>query len=195
MLTLFRTIGPLELLFLIGVAGTVLTFPLNDILSVGFYDITDFFLGILTTSLIVNALQQPDEGLVGLFAGVFLAVTALIITFKIFFVLPLLKRAENSTITSSKDLEGKEATVTVPIGQTTIGEIIVSTGFGKMNRMARIYVSPGTETIGTIASGATVLIIEVRDNIAYVTPYENAIHALKDERSTWNQKKTEVGNK
>lgn len=43
MITLFRTIEPLELLFIIGVAGTVLTFPLNDILSVGFYDITDFF--------------------------------------------------------------------------------------------------------------------------------------------------------
>lgn len=45
MITLFRTIEPLELLFIIGVAGTVLTFPLNDILSVGFYDITDFFSG------------------------------------------------------------------------------------------------------------------------------------------------------
>lgn len=193
MITLFRTIEPLELLFIIGVAGTVLTFPLNDILSVGFYDITDFFLGILTASLLVNALQKSDGWSSGLFAVAFLVVSAFIIAFKIFFVLPLLKRAENSTITSSKDLEGKEATVTVPIGQTTIGEIIVSTGFGKMNRMARIYVTPGTETVSTIASGTTVLIIEVRDNIAYVTPYENAIHALKDEPSTWNQKKYRGG--
>jgi membrane protein implicated in regulation of membrane protease activity len=193
MLTLFQTIEPLELLFIIGVAGTVLTFPINDILSVGFYDITDFFLGILTTSLLVNALQKSDSWSFGLFASAFLVVSALIIAFKIFFVLPLLKRAENSTITSSKDLEGKEATVTVPIGQTTIGEIIVSTGFGKMNRMARIYASPDTEEVRTIASGATVLIIEIRDNIAYVIPYENAIQGLKDERSTWNQKKYKGG--
>ncbi|PTQ85386.1 hypothetical protein C8U37_10423 [Trichococcus patagoniensis] len=193
MLTLFQTIEPLELLFIIGVAGTVLTFPINDILSVGFYDITDFFLGILTTSLLVNALQKPDEDLVGVFVGIFLAVSALIIAFKIFFVLPLLKRAENSTITSSKDLEGKEATVTVPIGRTAIGEIIVSTGFGKMNRMARIYANPDTENLLNIASGETVLIIEIRDNIAYVIPYENAIQTLKDERSTWNQKKYKGG--
>ncbi|HRF52723.1 MAG TPA: hypothetical protein PKV29_08670, partial [Trichococcus flocculiformis] len=128
MITLFRTIEPLELLFIIGVAGTVLTFPLNDILSVGFYDITDFFLGILTASLLVNALQKSDSWSNASFAVAFLVVSAFIIAFKIFFVLPLLKRAENSTITSSKDLEGKEATVTVPIGQKTIGEIIVSTG-------------------------------------------------------------------
>ena len=193
MLTFFQTIEPLELLFIIGVAGTVLTFPINDILSVGFYDITDFFLGILTTSLLVNALQKSDSWSFGLFASAFLVVSALIIAFKIFFVLPLLKRAENSTITSSKDLEGKEATVTVPIGQTTIGEIIVSTGFGKMNRMARIYSSPDTEELRTIVSGATVLIIEIRDNIAYVIPYENAIQGLKDEGSTWNQKKYKGG--
>ena len=193
MLTLFQTIEPLELLFIIGVAGTVLTFPLNDILSVGFYDITDFFLGILTTSLLVNALQKSDSWSFGLFASAFLVVSALIIAFKIFFVLPLLKRAENSTVTSSKDLEGKEATVTVPIGQTTIGEIIVSTGFGKMNRMARIYASPDTEEVRNIASGETVLIIEIRDSIAYVTPYKNAIHNLVDEPTTWNQKKHKGG--
>lgn len=193
MLTLFQTIEPLELLFIIGVAGTVLTFPLNDILSVGFYDITDFFLGILTTSLLVNALQKSDGWSFGLFASAFLVVSALIIAFKIFFVLPLLKRAENSTVTSSKDLEGKEATVTVPIGQTTIGEIIVSTGFGKMNRMARIYASPDTEEVRNIASGETVLIIEIRDSIAYVTPYKNAIHNLVDEPTTWNQKKHKGG--
>ena len=193
MLTLFQTIEPLELLFIIGVAGTVLTFPLNDILSVGFYDITDFFLGILTTSLLVNALQKSDGWSFGLFASAFLVVSALIIAFKIFFVLPLLKRAENSTVTSSKDLEGKEATVTVPIGQTTIGEIIVSTGFGKMNRMARIYASPDTEEVRNIASGETVLIIEIRDSIAYVTPYKNAIHNLVDELTTWNQKKHKGG--
>ncbi|MFY9901865.1 MAG: hypothetical protein WAK52_04575 [Trichococcus sp.] len=193
MLTFFQTIEPLELLFIIGVAGTVLTFPLNDILSVGFYDITDFFLGILTTSLLVNALQKSDGWSFGLFASAFLVVSALIIAFKIFFVLPLLKRAENSTVTSSKDLEGREATVTVPIGQTTIGEIIVSTGFGKMNRMARIYASPDTEEVRNIASGETVLIIEIRDSIAYVTPYKNAIHNLVDEPTTWNQKKYKGG--
>lgn len=195
MITLFQTIEPLELLFIIGVVGTVLTFPINDILSLGFYDITDFFLGILTTSLLVNALKKSMSESFGLFTSVFLVVSALIIVFKIFFVLPLMRRAENSTITSSKDLEGREATVTVPIGQTTIGEIIVSTGFGKMNRMARIYASPDTEEVRTIASGETVLIIEIRDNIAYVIPYENAIQGLKDERSTWNQKNIKVGNK
>ncbi|TNV68151.1 NfeD family protein [Trichococcus shcherbakoviae] len=193
MITLFQTIEPLELLFIIGVAGTVLTFPLNDILSVGFYDITDFFLGILMTSLLVNALQKSDGWSFGLFTSAFLVVSALIIAFKIFFVLPLLKRAENSTITSSKDLEGKEATVTVPIGQKTIGEIIVSTGFGKMNRMALIYACSATEDVLNIANGETVLIIEVRDNIAYVTPYKNAVHDLVDEPTTWNQKKYKGG--
>ena len=193
MITLFQTIEPLELLFIIGVAGTVLTFSLNGILSVGFYDITDFFLGILMTSLLVNAKQKSDGWSFGLFASAFLVVSALIIAFKIFFVLPLLKRAENSTITSSKDLEGKEATVTVPIGQKTIGEIIVSTGVGKMNRMALIYACSATEDVLNIANGETVLIIEVRDNIAYVTPYKNAVHDLVDEPTTWNQKKYKGG--
>ena len=193
MITLFRTIEPLELLFIIGVAGTVLTFPLNDILSVGFYDITDFFLGILTASLLVNALQKSDSWSNASFAVAFLVVSAFIIAFKIFFVLPLLKRAENSTITSSKDLEGKDATVTVPIGQKTIGEIIVSTGFGKMNRMALIYACSDTADILNIASGETVLIIEVRDNIAYVTPYRNAIHSPVDKTTEWNQKKYKGG--
>ena len=141
----------------------------------------------------VNALQKSDSWSNASFAVAFLVVSAFIIAFKIFFVLPLLKRAENSTITSSKDLEGKEATVTVPIGQKTIGEIIVSTGFGKMNRMALIYACSDTADILNIASGETVLIIEVRDNIAYVTPYRNAIHSPVDKTTEWNQKKYKGG--
>lgn len=45
MITLFRTIEPLELLFIIGVAGTVLTFPLNDILSLWASTISLIFSG------------------------------------------------------------------------------------------------------------------------------------------------------
>jgi len=62
-----------------------------------------------------------------------------------------------------------------------------------MNRMALIYACSDTADILNIASGETVLIIEVRDNIAYVTPYRNAIHSPVDKTTEWNQKKYKGG--
>lgn len=156
------------------------------------HDITDFFLGILTASLPVNALQNRIVGQMPRSQW-------------LFWLFPVHHRQDSCP--ALIEARGKQHHHQLKrFGRQRSdgdradraendGEIIVSTGFGKMNRMALIYACSDTADILNIASGETVLIIEVRDNIAYVTPYRNAIHSPVDKTTEWNQKNIKVENK
>ncbi|UDE94506.1 hypothetical protein LHA31_07780 [Carnobacterium viridans] len=170
------------------IALAILTLPLKDIISVGFYDISDFFVtgmiaffityGILVTNLITVSIW--------LFVGIFFVVMVAIMLMNILVILPFKSRAENSTITSIHELEGKEAKVSIPITLNGTGEVIVSTGFTRVNKMAKIY--DNTDNITEIPKNENVLIMDVSNNILYVLPYTNSIKAIGKPTPTWNKK-------
>ncbi|WP_029278520.1 membrane protein [Carnobacterium jeotgali] len=170
------------------IALAILTLPLKDIISIGFYDISDFFVtgmiaffityGVLVTNLATVSLW--------LFVGIFLAVMVVIMLMNILVILPFKSRAENSNITSIHDLEGKEATVSIPITLNGTGEVIVSTGFTRVNKMAKIY--DNTDNITEILKKENVLVMDVSNNILYVLPYTNSIKAIGKPTPTWNKK-------
>ena len=181
---------PLSLQFAFAgcIALAILTLPLKDIISVGFYDISDFFVTGMIAFFITYGVLVTNLATVSiwLFVGVFLAVMVVIMLMNILVILPFKRRAENSTITSIHELEGKEATVSIPITLNGTGEVIVSTGFTRVNKMAKIY--DNTDNITVIPKNENVLIMDVSNNILYVLPYTNSIKAIGKPTPTWNKK-------
>lgn len=82
-----------------------------------------------------------------------------------------MKHAESTLSTSEKTLEGQIATVVTPIPIQGMGEIQLKSVTGSISRPACFY-TPQEKMIGR---GEKVLIIEVRDCVCYVTPYESML--------------------
>ena len=164
---------------------TILTLPLKDIITVGFYDISDFFVTLLISLFIVSQLDGVLEVTKSLLIIIFISVLVVIILLNIFVVLPFKSRAENSTLISNKQLEGREGKVSVPLTIDSMGEVIVYTGFTKVNKMAKIYVND--EGITNIPLIATVIVVESKGSVLYVLPYENSIKQVGKQKSTWNE--------
>lgn len=85
-----------------------------------------------------------------------------------FYVLVPLRNSEATISTTEKALEGRTATVVTPIPIAGMGEIQIKNVTGSMTRPARFY-QPQTEGI---PNGELVLIIEIRERVCYVVPYE-----------------------
>lgn len=170
------------------IALAILTLPLKDIISVGFYDISDFFVTGMIAFFITYGILVTDRLAVSiwLFVGIFFVIMIFIMLMNILVILPFKNRAENSSITSIYELEGKEAKVSIPITLNGTGEVVVSTGFTRVNKMARIY--DNTDDITDIPKNENVLIMDVRDNILYVLPYTNSIKTIGKPTPTWNKK-------
>ena len=170
------------------IALAILTLPLKDIISVGFYDISDFFVTGMITFFITYGILVTDRLKVSiwLFTGIFFVIMVIIMLMNILVILPFKNRAENSNITSIYELEGKEAKVSIPITLNGTGEVIVSTGFTRVNKMAKIY--DNTDGVTDIQKNENVLIMDVRDNILYVLPYTNSIKTIGKPKPTWNKK-------
>lgn len=170
------------------IALAILTLPLKDIISVGFYDISDFFVTGMIAFFITYGILLTNRSIVSiwLFAGIFFVSMIIIMLMNILVILPFKNRAENSSITSIYELEGKEAKVSIPITLNGTGEVIVSTGFTRVNKMAKIY--DNTDGITDIPKNENVLIMDVSDNILYVLPYTNSIKTIGKPMPTWNKK-------
>lgn len=170
------------------IALAILTLPLKDIISVGFYDISDFFVTGMIAFFITYGVLVINRATVSiwLFAGIFFVIMIVIMLMNILIILPFKRRAENSSITSIHELEGKEGKVSIPITLNGTGEVIVSTGFTRINKMAKIY--DNADGITDIPKNENVLIMDVRDNILYVLPYTNSIKAISKPKPTWNEK-------
>ncbi|MBT2732450.1 hypothetical protein [Carnobacterium sp. ISL-102] len=170
------------------IALAILTLPLKDIISVGFYDISDFFVTGMIAFFITYGILLTNRSIVSiwLFAGIFFVSMIIIMLMNILVILPFKNRAENSSITSIYELEGKEAKVSIPITLNGTGEVIVSTGFTRVNKMAKIY--DNTDGITDIPKNENVLIMDISDNILYVLPYTNSIKTIGKPMPTWNKK-------
>ncbi|AGY82625.1 membrane integrity integral inner membrane protein [Carnobacterium inhibens] len=170
------------------IALAILTLPLKDIISIGFYDISDFFVTAMIAFFITYGILVTNHTAVSiwLFVGIFFAIMVVIMLMNILVILPFKSRAENSNITSIHELEGKEAKVSIPITLNGTGEVIVSTGFSRINKMAKIY--ENTDGITDIPKNENVLVMDVSDNILYVLPYTNSIKTIGKPKPTWNEK-------
>ncbi|MFC5985106.1 protease [Marinicrinis lubricantis] len=96
--------------------------------------------------------------------ALFLA-TLISIALYFFYVKPM-SDAENSTAISMQDLVGKIAEVNIPIPADGYGEITMKSGIGTYHEIAASF--DGVE----ISAGNKVLVIDVKDKVAYVSKWE-----------------------
>lgn len=142
-----------------------------------FGDIFDFD-GILDPMLLVPWIAFTSLfGIIGEkllpFNSVGILVISAIVSFIIvslmnFYVLIPLRNAESSISSSEKEFEGRKATVITPIPLSGMGEIKISNVTGVVTRPAKFY----EKQIREAKSGSEVLIIEIKDRVCYVVPYQ-----------------------
>ncbi|MET3564489.1 membrane protein implicated in regulation of membrane protease activity [Enterococcus rotai] len=99
------------------------------------------------------------------------AIASILVFLLNFYVLMPLKNAESTISISEKDMEGNTATVVTPIPISGMGEIQFKSVTGSISRPAAFY-APQERPI---ERGAQVLIIEIKDRVCYVVPYEGSL--------------------
>lgn len=100
------------------------------------------------------------------------AVLATIIVFFLnFYVLVPMRNADATISISEKDMEGRVAIVVTPIPLRGMGEIQLKSVTGSINRPAAFYASQEAP----IEKGSEVLIIEIRERVCYVVPYDGGL--------------------
>lgn len=99
------------------------------------------------------------------------AIASILVFLLNFYVLMPLKNAESTISISEKDMEGNTATVVTPIPISGMGEIQFKSVTGSISRPAAFY-APQERPIDR---GAQVLIIEIKDRVCYVVPYEGSL--------------------
>lgn len=179
----------MQLAFVACLILALLTLPLREIVTIGFFDISDLFVSLMIAVFIGYMINESMPGnafiSIGLFILILVTVVTGIVLLNIFVIIPFRSRSENSSATSIRQLEGKEGTVSVSITADGVGEVLVYTGFTKINRMAKIYEN-SNEPVTFIEQGTNVLVMDIKDSILYVLPYTNAIQATNEQQPTWN---------
>lgn len=99
------------------------------------------------------------------------AISAFVVFLLNFYILMPMKNAESTISISEKDMEGNIATVITPIPIKGMGEISFSSVTGSISRPATFY-RPQEEQLDR---GEQVLIIEIKERVCYVIPYENSL--------------------
>lgn len=180
----------MQLAFVTCLTLALLTLPLRDIITIGFFDISDLFVSFMISVFIAYMINEtmPTNTVIstGLFIFINIGVITGVVLLNIFVIIPFRSRAENSSATSIKQLEGKEGKVSISITENGIGEVVVYTGFSKVNRMAKIY--KNNDDITVIPQDTNVLVMDIKDSILYVLPYTNTIQATQKPEPTWNTK-------
>lgn len=118
--------------------------------------------GILLTQY--TSLQPIPVAICALLLAVF---CSLLVYF--LYVQPM-KQAENSTAFSIKELAGKIGEIITSVPSHGYGEILIRVGAGMTNQIAASFDQE------EIPSGARVVVIEVKDNVLYVSPFTEGIH-------------------
>lgn len=99
-------------------------------------------------------------------------ISAILVFLLNFYLIVPMRQAESTMSISEKDMEGNVATVVTPIPEKGMGEIRFISVTGSLSRPAAFY----TQQEESAPSGSQVLIIEVRDRVCYVVPYEGSLH-------------------
>ncbi|WP_265457115.1 hypothetical protein [Enterococcus sp. HY326] len=101
-------------------------------------------------------------------AGILASILVFLLNF--YFILPM-RRAESTISISEKDMEGNVATVITPIPIKGMGEIQFKSVTGSLSRPAAFFEPQETEAL----QGSQVLIIEVKERVCYVVPYQGSL--------------------
>ncbi|MGY3778625.1 NfeD family protein [Isobaculum melis] len=104
----------------------------------------------------------------GLILGIAVVIASILVFLLNYYVILPMKKADATISVSEKEIEGRTATVITPIPEHGMGEIAIESVTGRMNRPATLY-EPGEG----IPAGAKVLIIEIKERVAYVTVYRD----------------------
>jgi membrane protein implicated in regulation of membrane protease activity len=163
-----------------GILFTLLTVIFDDFLGNALENVLDVLTfdlpGIFQTTVIMSGLTTfGGTGIIlvlytniqPLLVFLIACMSALILSvlFYFFYVKPM-ENTENSTGFSMQDLVGKTAEVTVPIPKKGYGEVVISIGGSSTNQIAASFDSVD------IATGASVLIIEISEDTLLVSPYD-----------------------
>lgn len=117
--------------------------------------------GILLTEY--TAMQPVPIAVCALLLAVF---CSLLVYF--LYIKPM-KKAENSTAFSIRELSGKIGEIITPVPSHGYGEILIRVGAGMTNQIAASFDHE------EIASGTRVVVVEVKDNVLYVSPFTEGI--------------------
>lgn len=158
---LYVLIGCTVLSILLFVFGDIFDFdgPVDPMLIVPWLAFTSLF-GIAFESLF-----DLNHGLVLFLSG---GISTIIVFLMNFYILVPLRNSEASIAVSEKDLEGRKATVITPIPVKGMGEIKISSVTGIITRPASFYQPQEIE----VKAGTDVLIIEIKNRVCYVVPYQ-----------------------
>lgn len=157
-----------------GVIFALISVLLGDLLSQavdGFLDFLslDFLQPMVLATTITSLggagiLLSKYTSLGTLFVLLVSAVIAILLSVIVYFayVKPM-QNSENSTGFSIHDLQSKMGHVTVPIPSQGFGEVLIRIGAGHTNQIAASFEQQD------ISEGARVVVVEVRDDILYVS--------------------------
>jgi membrane-bound ClpP family serine protease len=102
-----------------------------------------------------------------LIIGISVIIAIILDVFLNIFVLIPLSRAEKSLVYTTESLRGRVGDVIIPIPVDGFGEVIIKSAIGTISKSATSFENKA------IAEGEKVLIIEVKDGVLKVLPYEN----------------------
>ncbi|MGX7419563.1 NfeD family protein [Carnobacterium gallinarum] len=141
--------------------GDIIDFdgPIDPVLIIPFFAFTSLF-GYLGETLI-------GLGSGWILIGSLILASILIFLLNFYLIVPM-RDAETTLSTSEKDMEGRVGIVTTPIPVKGMGEISLKSVTGSSTRPASLY-KPEDHSIKT---GEKVLVIEIRERVAYVVPYQ-----------------------
>lgn len=169
------------------IVGALVTIPVKDVLSVGYYDICDVFFSTFFTALLLEAMGKED-GMDKLVMGaMFIGISMVIIFLKIVLIVPFQEKAETTALMSREDYVGETGKVTVAIKGDALGEVVIYTPFGNATMTAKIYHGFEAEKMPKIATGEPVRVMDVEGSIVYVEPY-TATTFLPPLKSSWGKR-------
>lgn len=157
-----------------GVIFAVVSVLLGDLISQAMDGVLDFLsVDFLQPMVIATAatslggagiLLSKYTSLSTLFVLLVSAVIGILLSVMVYFayVKPM-QNSENSTGFSIHDLQGKMGHITVPIPSRGFGEVLIRVGAGHTNQIAASFEHQD------ILDGARVVVVEVRDDVLYVS--------------------------
>lgn len=170
LMELFGFSLPSIYLALLVISGILILF------SIFFSDILHTDIGILNPTVLLSFLTILSacgyllERYSGLNSIVIIVVSALAafiaaLIFHFFVLIPL-SSAEESLVYNEESLKGRVGKVITTIPMDGYGEIIIESTSGNISKTAASFYNEAIE------NGIEIIVIEVKDSIAYVVPYE-----------------------
>lgn len=109
--------------------------------------------------------RNTDLGTGAVLAASLAAAIVLMVILYFVYVKPM-RKAENSTGYSIRDLIGQIGEVSVPIPADGYGEVLVTAGFGRVNQIATSFDGKA------IPDGTRVIVVDAADGVLRVSPFD-----------------------